>query len=84
MAYCYQNIGTIFIKLKQYEDAFRYLQLAAPLKAEMGDKKATASLLNGMSLTNFGMGKHNEALKYAKRALSNEQSSNGEDSSGLP
>lgn len=64
------NIGTVYDRMANFDQAYQYYQESLTLKQEIGDDKGVANTLNNMANILFWSRKeYDEALKFYNRSL---------------
>ncbi len=65
----YNNIGTIFLKQRQYAMAENYFKKSIIIDLLINDKKGLANCYNNLGIKNEESGNYEEALKYYDKSL---------------
>ncbi|CAH3163172.1 unnamed protein product, partial [Pocillopora meandrina] len=71
-ASCYENLGTVFKSLGQYDKAEEYLQKALVITTEIGDRQKEARLMfqkGKLKLATVSVGQYDKAEEYLQKAL---------------
>src|SRR5919107_1239608 len=66
---CYQNIGTVYRRLGQYQKSIEYQEKALEIAKDIGNKSGESGCYSDIGVVYYRIGQYQKAIEYQEKAL---------------